>query len=69
MKVKPSIEQVRQIAAAGEYSMVPISCEMLSDILTPIEALRILKNVSTHCYLLESVAEQEKWGTLHVPGL
>ncbi|MBQ8555939.1 MAG: anthranilate synthase component I [Clostridia bacterium] len=62
MKVRPGIEEVRRIAASGEYRMLPVSCEMLSDVLTPIEALRILKNVSTHCYLLESVAEQEKWG-------
>lgn len=62
MKVKPGMEQVKQIAGSGAYKMIPVSCEMLSDILTPIEALRILKNVSTHCYLLESVAEQEKWG-------
>ena len=62
MKVQPSIEEVKRLGRSGEYKMVPISCEMLSDILTPIEALRILKNVSTHCYLLESVTEQEKWG-------
>ncbi len=62
MKIKPGIEEVRRFSESGEYKMVPLSCEMLSDILTPIEAIRILKNVSTHCYLLESVAEQEKWG-------
>lgn len=62
MKVQPGIEEVKRLGRSGEYKMVPISCEMLSDILTPIEALRILKNVSTHCYLLESVTEQEKWG-------
>lgn len=62
MKFLPSFEEVQKIAAAGDYKAVPISCEMLSDICTPIEALRILKNVSTHCYLLESVAEKEKWG-------
>ena len=62
MKFLPSMEEVKKIAAAGEYKVVPVSCEMLSDICTPIEALRTLKNVSTHCYLLESVAEKEKWG-------
>lgn len=62
MKFTPSFEEVQKIAASGDYKAVPISCEMLSDICTPIEALRILKNVSTHCYLLESVAEKEKWG-------
>ena len=62
MKFLPSIEEVKRIADTGEYKVVPVSCEMLSDICTPIEALKILKNVSTHCYLLESVAEKEKWG-------
>lgn len=27
-----------------------------------IEVLRILKNVSSHCYMLESVIDNEKWG-------
>ncbi len=62
MKFLPSIEEIQKIAAGGAYKVVPVSCEMLSDICTPIEALKILKNVSNHCYLLESVAEKEKWG-------
>lgn len=62
MKFTPSFEEVQRFAAAGDYRAIPISCEMLSDICTPIEALRILKNVSTHSYLLESVTEKEKWG-------
>ncbi len=62
MNVKPSLEEVRAIAAQGDYKVLPVSCELLSDALTPIAALKILKNVSTHCYLLESVAEREKWG-------
>ena len=62
MNISPSLQEVREIAASGEYKVVPVSCEILSDICTPIEALRILKNVSTHCYMLESVEEKEKWG-------
>ncbi|MGN0592290.1 MAG: anthranilate synthase component I [Ruminococcus sp.] len=62
MIYSPCLETVKEIAATGKYDVLPISCEILSDICTPIEALRILKNVSTHCYLLESVAEKEKWG-------
>lgn len=62
MNCTPSLEQVRDIAAAGVYRVLPVSCEILSDICTPIEALKVLKNISTHCYLLESVAEREKWG-------
>lgn len=44
------------------YKVVPISKEILSDIRTPIEVLRILKGVSRHCYMLESVEHQECWG-------
>jgi anthranilate synthase component 1 len=60
--IKPSFEEVKKAAATGKYSVVPVSIEMLSDIKTPIEVLRILKNVSNHCYMLESVAGSEKWG-------
>ena len=62
MKFSPTLDEVRKIASTGNYKVVPVSCEILSDICTPIEAVRILKNVSTHCYMLESVAEKEKWG-------
>lgn len=62
MKFLPDINEVKAIAAGTEYKVLPVSCEMLSDICTPIEAMKILKNVSTHCYMLESVAEKEKWG-------
>lgn len=62
MKIFPALDKVREIAATGQYKVLPVSCEILSDICTPLEALKILKNVSTHCYMLESVAEKEKWG-------
>lgn len=62
MKIMPSLEEVRNIAAQGKYDVVPVSCEILSDICTPIEALKKLKNVSSHCYMLESAADKEKWG-------
>lgn len=62
MNVLPTLEKVKEIAATGQYKVLPVSCELLSDICTPIEAVKILKNVSTHCYMLESVAEKERWG-------
>lgn len=62
MEIKPGLEEVKRIAATGEYKVLPVSCEILSDICTTIEAMKILKKVSSHCYMLESVAEQEKWG-------
>ena len=62
MKIIPTLAEVKNIAAEGKYKVVPLSCEFLSDFLTPIEAMRILKNVSTHCYMLESMESKEKWG-------
>lgn len=62
MTIKPTLEKVREVAKSGKYKVFPVSCEILSDICTPIEALRILKNVSTHCYMLESAHQDEKWG-------
>ena len=62
MRFSPTLEEVKAIAATGQYNVLPVSCEILSDICTPIEAMKILKNISTHCYMLESVAEREKWG-------
>ncbi len=62
MNFLPQYDEVKRIADTGRYKALPVSCEILSDICTPIEALKILKNVSTHCYMLESVAEKEKWG-------
>jgi anthranilate synthase component 1 len=62
MHISPSLQEVKRLAADGRYKVVPVSCEMLADVCTPMEALKKLKNVSTHCYLLESVAEKETWG-------
>lgn len=62
MKYYPNLETVKQIAKERKYTILPVSCEILSDILTPIEAMKILKQVSTHCYMLESAAGNEKWG-------
>ena len=62
MKTKPTLAELEKIISTGEFKIVPVSCELPADICTPIEVLRILKNVSKHCYLLESVAEKEHWG-------
>ena len=62
MNIKPTLAEARRIAESGEYSVLPVSCELLSDFITPIETMRILKNVSTHCYMLESAMADDKWG-------
>ena len=62
MKILPEFDEIRKIAETGKYQVLPVSCEMLSDFTTPIEVMKILKNVSTYCYLLESAQANEKWG-------
>ena len=44
------------------YRYAPVKREILSDIRTPIEVLRILKGKSEHVYMLESVEDQVRWG-------
>ena len=57
-----TLEEVKEIAASGNYGMIPVSREILADIRTPVEVLRALQNVSTHCFLLESVEDSRQWG-------
>lgn len=58
----PSLEEVQEIVENQEYRRIPISYELYSDIATPIEVLRILKGVSNHTYMLESIEDSQKWG-------
>lgn len=60
--MKPDFKTIQSLAAEHQYKVAPVSMEILSDVKTPIEVLRILKNVSSHCYILESVSGNEKWG-------
>ena len=62
MLIKPTLEEVKAIAAENKYDIVPVSCEILSDFTTPIETMKILKNISTHCYMLESAQANDRWG-------
>lgn len=55
-----SLEEAARLSKG--YRIVPLSKEILSDITTPVQVLRILKGVSHHCFMLESVENQEKWG-------
>lgn len=62
MNILPKLEEVKKLAVEENYKVVPVSCELLSDFTTPIETMKILKNVSTHCYMLESAQANDKWG-------
>lgn len=62
MKFAPAKEEILKIAESGDYRIAPVKCEIMSDMRTPIEVLKILKGVSDHAYILESVEDQERWG-------
>ena len=62
MKIRPNLEEAKTIAADMAYDVLPVSFEMLSDFTTPIEVMKRLKTRSKHCYMLESVGADEKWG-------
>lgn len=62
MKILPTLTEVKKIASDTKYNVLPVSLEILSDFTTPIEVMKILKNVSTHCYILESAQASGTWG-------
>ncbi len=62
MNTTPDYQAAYEIAKTQEYRMIPISSALYSDFITPITALRILKNVSKHCFLLESAEANQTFG-------
>ena len=56
----PTLEEARTYQS--DYRTVPVARTILSDSRTPVEALRILKSVSRHCFILESLEDAERWG-------
>ena len=39
MKITPTLEECKKIAAEGNYGVIPLSTEMYADMTTPIEAV------------------------------
>ena len=62
MKTNISLDKVKETAELKIYKKVAVSSEILADVRTPIELLRILKAVSKHTYILESAEENLTWG-------
>ena len=58
----PTLKEARALAASGPYGEIPVTRELLSDFITPIQALRILRARDNYCFLLESAADSEGWG-------
>ena len=57
----PSLQELRAYASEG-FCRIPIACEIYSDVRTPIEVVRILKQTSKHCFMLESAESNRQWG-------
>lgn len=74
--IYPSLEQVKEIlnqeinsASRQEekitecpYYRIPLSLELYADALTPVTAVRRLKQAGHHCFLLESAEQSRQWG-------
>lgn len=58
----PDFEEFQKIVSVGEYRRVPVCRELYADCYTPVEVMRILKQVSRHCYLLESAEDNQRLG-------
>lgn len=58
--INPTLETAMHLAK--NYKVIPVCKEIYSDFTTPIQVLRKLKKVSGHCYMLESVENQKRWG-------
>lgn len=61
MTVYQTIKQIKNYAKQG-YKMAPLYTTLFADIRTPIEIFRILKNISKHCFILESAEDTKNWG-------
>lgn len=60
--VYPSYEEAVQIIKGGDYKRIPLKVELCADMITPLMAIRRLKKVSRHVFLLESAEADKKWG-------
>lgn len=59
--IYPTLDEAQKLSESG-CTVIPMRRELFADIKTPIEVLRILKSSGRHCFMLESVENQERWG-------
>ena len=57
----PTKDEVERLSAEG-YGAIPVSRSILADVRTPIEVLNALLRIDSHCYILESVEDRQRWG-------
>ena len=57
----PTEDEVERLSAEG-YGAIPVSRSILADVRTPMEVLNALLRIDSHCYILESVEDRQRWG-------
>lgn len=57
----PSLQQMKEMNLEN-YDLVPVKKEIYSDMITPVELMRKLKQYSKHVFMLESHEDKTKWG-------
>ncbi|WEV65662.1 anthranilate synthase component I family protein [Bifidobacterium sp. ESL0764] len=60
--IRPTLDEVRELAGTGKYHRIPVMRELLADRLTTIEAMRRVRAASNHCFLLESAEADQRMG-------
>jgi anthranilate synthase component 1 len=60
--ITTTLEDAKRLSDNGKYRMVPVAAEIFSDMYTPLTVLSVLKNVSHHCFILESADNTKQWG-------
>ncbi len=63
----PSNEEAERLSGEG-FGTVPVSRTILADVRTPIEVLNALMRVDSHCYILESIEDRQRWGRYTILG-
>ncbi len=59
MEIKPLKSEAQ--ALASEYKTIPLSCTLPATH-TPLEIMKKIKAISSHCYMLESCEDSKAWG-------
>ena len=59
MNIRPTLDEAKALAKG--YKTLPLSLE-IGQKYTPLQVLKKLKKISSHCYMLESCEDSENWG-------
>ncbi len=60
--IYPTLEKTRDLLKNGDYKRIPIKIELFADQITPVTAFKRYRNVTKHCFMLESAERNKRWG-------